>query len=256
MVCDTDEDLSQEIEHIKLLVSNGIDGLVIMPVGQKYDHFEFLLKRDIPFVLVDRCFDELNASSVVVDNYKGAYWAVEHLCNMGHSRVAMIQGLQNTYTNNKRVQGYRDALRQYGIDIDENLIVGKDFRKESGYIETKFLLNMVERPTAIFATSDLITLGVLQAISEENLCVPDDISLVAFDDIDFAPFLVAPLTTVTQPRELMGEIAVKLLVEQMSKPENKEVKRIVLNPKLVIRNSVKMLASNKRVAAGASSRVL
>lgn len=242
MVCDTDENLALEVEHIDLLCGKGVDGLIVMPVGQKYHHLERLVNEGIPLVLVDRCFDRLSTNSVIVDNYAGAFDAVEHLINHGHARIAIIQGLPNTYTNNSRFQGYKDALSKHGIPVDDLLVVGKDFRKENGYVETKLLLGMEKPPTAIFSTSDLITLGVLQAVFEEGLNIPDDISIVAFDDIDFGPFLMCPLTTVAQPRESMGEIAVKLLVEQMKNGVKKETRRIVLKPKLVVRDSVRQIA--------------
>ncbi len=241
VVCDTDENLGLEIEHINLLRCQGVDGLIVMPVGQKSQHLEQLVKDGVSLVLMDRGFDELKASSVVVDNYNGAFEAIEHLISSGHTRIAIIQGMTNTYTNNGRVQGYQAALAKHAMPIDENLIVGKDFGRENGYIETKLLLQMKDPPTAIFATSDLITLGVLQAIFEEGLNIPKDISLIAFDDIDFAPFLICPLTTVAQPKEVMGEIAVKLLVEQMKNQDKPEAKRIVLKPKLLVRNSVRAM---------------
>src|SRR5574341_255528 len=234
VVCDTDENLELEIEHLDLLWSKGVDGLIVMPVGQKFQHLEQFLKDGVSLVLLDRGFEELKVSSVAVDNYSGAFEAVEHLIDYGHIRIAIIQGLANTYTNNGRVQGYTAALAKHGIPIDDSLIVGRNFGKENGYIETKLLLKMKNPPTAIFATSDLITLGVLQALFEEGLSIPTDISLVAFDEIDFAPFLTCPLTTVAQPKDIMGEIAVKLLVEQMLNQKMAEVKQIVLKPKLLV----------------------
>jgi len=246
-VCDTDEELDLEVEHVRLLASTGVDGMIIMPVGQQYGHLEFLNKKNIPFVLIDRYFHELNVSSVTVDSYKGAYAAVEHLINFGHDRIAIIQGLPHTYTSTKRLQGYKDALAHHSVPLDEALIVGNDFRKENGYIATKFLLDMQCPPTGIFTTSDLITLGAFQAIFEEKLEIPEDVSLVAFDDIDFAPYLVAPLTTVAQPREMMGEIAVKLLMEQIDGETKVDARRIVLEPQLMVRGSVSKL--NKETAA-------
>jgi len=238
IVCNTDEDIGTEIEQIELLRSKGVDGFIIMPVGVRYDHIQKLQEDQIHLVLLDRCFDELDTHSVVVDNRSGALQAVTHLIQNGHRKIAVIQGLLNTYTNNLRVLGYRDALVRHGLTVDERLIVGKDFRCENGYRETKALLRRPERPTALFTMSDLITLGSLQALQEEKLTVPEDISLVAFDDVDFAPFLSAPLTAVSQPRELMGELAVKLLVDQLKNRAKDDEKRIVLKPRLIIRNSV------------------
>jgi LacI family transcriptional regulator len=244
IVCNTDEDLDNELEHVDLLTSKGVDGYIIMPVGTSYSHLERLLMDNKPMVLLDRCFDELNTNSVLVDNYVGALQATEHLIGFGHESIAIIQGLPNTYTAKERLKGYMAALEKHHIPVEESLIVGKDFRKENGYIETKFLLNLHNPPSAIFTTSDLITLGALQAFFEEDIKIPDDISLVAFDDIDFAPFLVSPLTLVSQPKELMGEIAVKLLVDDIKNDGLKAKQRIVLTPRLVVRKSVAAVHSS------------
>jgi LacI family transcriptional regulator len=249
IVCDTDDNLEFEQEHLHLLTSKGTDGLLIMPIGQKFEHIKGALNKERPMVLMDRSFDELDTNCVVVDNYAGAYKAVEHLITFGHTRIAIIQGLPNTNTNNARVRGYRDALAQHAIPVDENLIVGNDYRKENGYIETKFLLNLANPPTAIFTTSDLITLGALQALSEEKHSIPEDVSIVSFDDIDFAPYLMAPLTTVRQPKEIMGEIAVKLLVDDIKSGGMRERTKIVLQPQLIVRKSVKLLKPAFNAAA-------
>lgn len=238
IVCNTDESLQSEVEQIELLRSKGVDGLIIMPVGVKYNHLAELLEDGLPLVLLDRCFDELATNSVIVNDYKGAFEAVNHLLEHGHTRIAIIQGLPNTQTNRARLRGYRDALASHGITPNDDYIVGNDFRKKNGYIETKLLLKLAQRPTALFTTSDLITLGALQALYEEDCHIPQDLSLVAFDDTEFAPFLAAPLTAVSQPKELMGEIAVKLLIEEMKGKGQKEKKRIVLEPQLIVRKSV------------------
>lgn len=237
VVCNTDENMELEVEHINLLYSKRVDGLIAMPVGQDAQHYREWLEKGIPLVLLDRCFDDLQVPSVVVDNYAGAYEAVSYLLAAGHRRIAFIQGLPGTYTNTERLRGYKTALHDYGVDVDNRFIVGGDFRQENGYIETKLLLTMDQRPTAIFATGDLITLGALQAIYEEGYEIPSDISLLTFDDFDFAPYLRCPLTAVQQPKEMMGEMAVKLLVDHLKNVAS-DVKRVVLKPKLVVRRSV------------------
>jgi LacI family transcriptional regulator len=240
VVCNTDESLALEIEQVSLLHRKRVDGLIAMPVGQRYDHYQDWLEKGVPLVLVDRCSDEVEAPGVSVDNYRGAYEATEHLLAAGHRRIALIQGLPGTSTNTARLQGYRDALEAHGLPIDETLIVGGDFRQQNGYVETKLLLQRADPPTALFATSDLITLGALDALAEEGATVPDDISLLSFDDFDFAPHLKCPLTTVWQPKEMMGELAVKLLVEQFNDGA-RAARRIVLRPRLVVRESVAFL---------------
>lgn len=239
IVCNTDESLDLEVEQVNLLHRKRVDGIIAMPVGLRYDHYKDSSEKQIPLVLVDRCFEEVDAPGVSVDNYAGAYEATEHLIWAGHRRIALIQGLQGTFTNTARLRGYRDAFGAHGLPLDEALIVGGDFRKQNGYVETKLLLQLEHPPTALFATSDLITLGALEAMDEEGVSVPGDISLVSFDDFDFAPYLKCPLTVVRQPREMMGEVAVKLLMEQFS--GGTEARQIMLKPRLILRDSVAVL---------------
>ncbi len=241
IVCNTNEDIDLELEHTSLLWRKGVDGLIVMPVGVRYNHLEHLMKEHVPIVLLDRCFEGLDTSSVIVDNHRGAFNATEHLIQQGHTRIAIIQGLRGTSTNEGRLSGYRDALAAHGIPVNDRYLVGNDYRQANGCNATKLLLDLDVPPTAIFSTSDLITLGVLEALSSEGLRVPDDVSLVMFDDIDFAPYLHCPITAVAQPKENMGESAVKLLIEQMKSPGKKMIKRILLEPVLVVRNSVKKI---------------
>jgi LacI family transcriptional regulator len=238
LVCDTEESLSLEVEHTGLLRNKGVDGLIVMPVGQSCDHLSSLLKYGVPLVIADRAFENLKVDTVVVDNYAGSYEAVSHLVEHGHARIAIIQGLPDTYTATERLRGYEDALTHRGFPLDDRLIVGKDFRQENGYTQTKLLLKLELPPTAIFSTSDLITLGALQAIYEEGLKIPDDISIIAFDDVEGAEYFRCPITVVAQPKEAMGETAVRLLVDQLLAQNKIEPKRVLLKPRLVIRGSV------------------
>lgn len=238
VVCDTDENVQMEVEHVNLLISKGVDGMIVLPVGQKSGHVSSLVEHGVPLVLVDRIFNDLSANTVIIDNYCGAREAVEYLIAQGHRRIAIIQGLPGTYTNTERVRGYRDALIHAGIPLEESLIRGNDFRKQNGYVETKFLLGKSGRPTAIFTTSDLITLGALEAIVEENLDIPRDISLIAFDEVESAEFFRCPVTVIAQPRERIGEIAVRMLIDQIRNSKKVEPRQIVLKPHLIIRDSV------------------
>jgi LacI family transcriptional regulator len=248
VVCDSDESLELEVEHTNLLFSKGIDGLIMMPVGQDDEHIKFILSNNVPVVTVDRGFDDLNASMVVIDNRAGAFEAVELLLEAGHRRIAIIQGLPDTFTSKGRLQGYREALEKHGVPVDESLIVGKDFRKENGYIETKFLLKSSNPPTALFTTGDLITLGAIEAINEERMRIPDDVSLVAFDDLESASYFSCPITAIAQPRESMGEMAVKVLLDGIHNAGRHEKRRIVLKPALIRRNSVRTIKAEQHAS--------
>ena len=251
VVCDSDESLELEIEHTNLLFSKGVDGLIVMPVGVQCEHLRLLLDNGVPVVTIDRGFDDLETNMVVIDNYAGAFQAVEHLLRNGHRRIAIIQGLPHTFTSIGRLQGYRDALKKFDVEIDPSLIVGRDFRKENGYIETKLQLQSPRPPTALFTTGDLITLGALQAISEEGLEVPKDISLVAFDDLESAEYFRCPITAVAQPEQALGEVAVKLLSDQINNPGQRDVRKIVLKPVLIHRDSVAKIPESNLVDSSA-----
>ncbi|MEG8989759.1 LacI family DNA-binding transcriptional regulator [Ignavibacteria bacterium 4148-Me] len=242
IVANTNEDIEKEIENIEIFRRKGVDGYIIMPVGIKHEHLEELIKYNKALVLLDRNISVLNANCVVVNNYLGSYEATEYLIRMGHKRIGVIQGLPNTSTNNERLLGYRNALADNGIPIDETLIMGNDFRSENGYLSTIKLMELKEPPTVIFAFSDLITLGTIKACYEKGYRIPDDVSIIAFDDFEFAPFLQTPITVIEQPKYLMAEYAIKLLIENMrNNNPNLSKRKIVLSPKLIIRNSVKKL---------------
>lgn len=238
IVYDVDENIVIERSAIKSLLEKHVDGLVIASVGQEFSHIQKVQEAGIPFVMVDRCFEELDVDSVSVDNVKGSLLAVNHLVEAGHRRIAFIQGLRGTYANETRLQGYKSALSKAGIPIDEHLIVGDDFRSLNGYIETKLLLKLSNPPTAIFTAGDLIALGALEACRESNFAIPEDVSLITFDDPVFASYLSPPLTAVEQPVSKIAEMAVAMLYRRIRNPHD-EKRKLLLEPKLNIRSSVK-----------------
>ncbi|TSA30725.1 MAG: LacI family transcriptional regulator [Ignavibacteriales bacterium] len=237
IVYDSDENIVIERSAITSLLGKRVDGLIIASVGQDFSHLQKIRNSEIPFVMIDRCFDAFDVDSVSVDNVKGSLLAVNYLIKEGHSRIAFIQGLPGTYANETRLQGYKSALLDAGISIDERLIVGDDFRSLNGYLETKLLLKLSNPPTAIFTAGDLIVLGALEACRENNITIPRDLSLVTFDDPIFASYLSPALSAVEQPVTKMAEMAVALLYRRMKNP-NDERRKVLLEPKLNIRSSV------------------
>ncbi|MGH7598771.1 MAG: LacI family DNA-binding transcriptional regulator [bacterium] len=240
IVCDSDENTTIEQESIQVLLNKRVEGLIIAAVGLEDSHLKKFEKNKIALVSVDRCFADLTVDAVSVDNVRGAYLAVQYLIKEGHRRIAFIQGLPGTHVNEGRLQGYKQALKEAHIPLEEKLIVGDDFRTYNGYLETKLLLKLEAPPTAIFTASDLIALGTLEALKEDGRRIPHDITLVTFDDPSFATYLSPALTAVAQPVEKMGEMAVKLLFRRMRSPQG-EPRRILLEPRLVIRDSVARL---------------
>lgn len=242
IVYDSDEDIAIERLAITSLLEKRVDGLIIASVGQDFSHLQKIHNTEIPLVTVDRCFEDLDVDSVSVDNVKGSLLAVNHLIKEGHSRIAFIQGLPGTYANETRLQGYKSALRNAGISIDEHLIVGDDFRSLNGYLETKLLFKLSNPPTAIFTAGDLIALGTLEACRENSITIPGDISLITFDDPVFASYLSPALSAVEQPVTKMAEMAVAMLYRRMRNPYD-EKRKVLLEPKLNVRSSVARISS-------------
>ena len=237
IVYDSDEDIAIERSSIKSLLEKQVDGLIIASVGQDFSHIQKISDAKIPLVMLDRYFEALDVDSISVDNVKGSLLAVNHLIKEGHKRIAFIQGLPGTYANETRLQGYKSALRDAGISIDEELIVGDDFRSFNGYLKTKLLLNLSNPPSAIFTAGDLIALGTLEACRENNITIPDDLSIVTFDDPVFASYLSPALSAVEQPITKMAEMAVSILYDRIRNPYDIR-RKILLEPKLNIRSSV------------------
>ena len=213
--CDSREDTEIEKESVQLLTNRKVDGMIISPVGLEVNHLLSLKQKNLPIVLLDRYFDDLGIPFVTSDNYQGALEAVNLLIGNGHTRIACIQGLKNTSPNNDRVKGFKVAHLNNGLNIDDSLIVGDSFGEDNGYIETKLLLKRSQIPTAIFSISNLISLGAIRAIAEEGLKIPEDISMISFDDQPYSRFLSTPMTTVAQQSVQIGQLATKILFDQI-----------------------------------------
>ncbi len=241
ILCDTEEDTKLEKDSLELLELRKVDGLIISPVGQTPDFIKKIYNNGMPIVIIDRYFPDLDIPYITSDNYKGAFEAISYLIENGHRIIACIQGLTHTSPNNERVRGYRDALIKNNIPVDETLIVGDSFGEQNGYLETKLLLKNEKNITAIFSVSNLISLGALRAIYEEGLKVPDDISIISFDDQPYSDYLATPMTTVTQKNKEMGQIAIKLLINQIESKIRFSSKSVILPTKLIKRKSVVLI---------------
>ncbi len=241
ILCDTEEKTSLEIDAVQLLQGRNVEGLIVAPVGQICEHLEIVYKSGLPIVTVDRYFPQKDFPFVTSDNYKGAYDAVLYLIENGHTKIACIRGLKNTTPNDHRIRGYKDALSENNIPVVESLIVGNSFGEQNGYTEAKILLKLKKRPTAIFAFSNLITLGALKAIEEENLSVPEDLSIVAFDDQPYFDHLATPISSVAQQNIEIGQIATKIICNQIKSKTSSFAEGVIIPTKLIKRASVKRI---------------
>lgn len=225
----------QEI-YQRILRSGYLDGAIVASASLGDPLISDLLRDQIPFVSVGR-YPDKPVHYVDADNISGARMAVEHLIRLGHRRIATITGPLDMIAGQDRLSGYRQALEARGIPVEEELIAEGDFTENSGMVAMQRLLPA--SPSAVFVASDTMAIGALRALRQAERQVPQDIALVGFDDIPIASAIDPPLTTVRQPIEQMGSMAVEVLLSILegSSGEEAPVQRIVLSTELVIRAS-------------------
>jgi len=244
LLCDSRESTAIERETVDLLHSRRVDGLILAPVGETHSHLLPLQQAGIPVVLADRVFPQWDVPSVVADSYGGARMAVDHLVAHGHRRIGCVQGLAASYSNTERLRGFKAGLKAAGIRFDPGLLRGTDFTAEGGYHAAMELCRNPEtRPTALFTLGSLLALGAMRAIHECGLKVPQDVSVVSFDEQPWAEFLSPSLTTIAQPVETIANEAFARLLDIM-RPAGvtKTVAGVLTLPvKLISRESVRTL---------------
>lgn len=219
-------------------IANGLtDGLLLVAPLVPTTYLDALRERDFPYVLIDQTDATENSSVVEATNRQGAYEATRYLHQLGHTRIAFITGALAVRSAQDRLQGYKSALADCDIPIQEELIAKGDYQQHTGYESAKRLLQSLDSPpTAIFASNDLSAFGAMDAAREHGLSIPDDISIIGFDDVPQASFVYPKLTTVRQPLEQMGQVAVKMLLKRIDDRSNAP-QRVALATQLVIRDS-------------------
>ena len=239
IVTDSMENEENQKANIAMLLSRRVDGIIAAPCGDNPELLEEINKTNIPVILIDRVFQNSRLPHVTTNNYLGGFEAANYLIRNGHKHIACIQGVKTSVPNKRRVAGYMDALRRVGLE-ENALVVGNEFSLQNGYLETKLLLNKSPRPTAIFALSNTIGLGAIKAIREAGLRIPEDISLIAYDNNIYMDFLVPPITRISQPVEEMAKLTSKILFESIEAGKRMST-QIELAPDLIARESVMSL---------------
>lgn len=219
-------------------LANGLtDGLLLVAPLVPATYLEALREQNFPYVLIDQADVSENSNVVEATNWQGAYEATRYLNQLGHTRIAFITGSLAVRSAVDRLRGYKAALADCNIPVTEALIIEGDYQQQTGYEVTKSLLQNVDPPpTAIFASNDLSAFGAMDAAREHGYRIPDDISIIGFDDVPQASFVYPKLTTVRQPLEQMGHVAVKMLLEHIEDQSNPP-QRVALATQLVIRDS-------------------
>jgi LacI family transcriptional regulator len=228
---------SKESFYVNTIASGFTEGLLLVAPQVPAAYLDFLRNRNFPYVLIDQADSTENSTVVEATNWQGAYDATCYLCQLGHTRIAFITGALAIRSAVDRLSGYKAALTDCGIPFRDELVVEGDYQQRSGYEATKRLLSRIDpAPTAIFASNDLSAFGAMDAARECGLHIPDDISVIGFDDIPQAVIVYPKLTTVRQPLEQMGQVAVRMLLELIN-DRSYPPQRVTLPTQLVIRDS-------------------
>jgi len=233
MLISTASDIARERNQVAFL-QNITDGLLLVLPRMADDVLIVVDKAGIPVVVIDHRGSKIMLPSVDVDNYRGARAATEYLIALGHQWIGFVSGPKGYEATSARLKGYKEALSNAGLAFDTGLLAEGDFFQPSGFAAGRRLLSLPKPPTAIFVSNDLMAFGVIEAIKEHGLRVPNDVSVVGFDDIPMASQVYPPLTTVRQPLYQMGVAAARIMMAMLHGVEPPS-SRITLPTELVER---------------------
>jgi LacI family transcriptional regulator len=254
MLCNSGQDPSQEAEYLSLFAEQRVRGLLVTPADVNGHNMAAFRRHGIAHVLVDRVTSSDEGCSVSVDDVVGGELAVRHLAHAGHTQIAYVSGPSSLTQCQDRLSGASIAMAEAGLPASALTVIEVDqMNVASGRDAGSRLLGLAQRPTAVFCVNDLVALGVLQAMFTAGVRVPEDMSIVGYDDIEFAAAAAVPLTSVRQPAFRMGQSAAELLIEETADDalpsaegnQNRPTtdgaghkhRRVVFQPELVVRNS-------------------
>lgn len=236
MLYTTHRQREKEARYAKMIANGMSDGLLLLAPAYMDDYVDTFIDNQFPYVMVDQEDPKHRSSTISVTNWQGAYEATKHLINLGHRRIAHIAGLMSMSSTQQRLEGYRAALAEHSIAFDDNLIVIGNYLQEEGVTATHQLLALDTPPTAIFAANDMMAFGAIEAAMSQDLIIPEQLSIIGFDDVPQAMFSYPKLTTVRQPLDQMGHTATRLLLSLIETPQQKP-QHITLSTKLIERDT-------------------
>ena len=244
IISQTEESNEKEKEILEAMSRVRVDGFLVSPTSETHDaqHFNKLVNNGTPLVIFDRDCAGFNADKVLVDDYDGAFQAVEYLIKTGCRRIVHITGPSNLSISTHRLNGYLDALKKYHIPKEDQLIFNvKGFTPEYGVEAAKAMMKLPQLPDGIFAINDGIAIGAMFVIKEAGIQIPNQISVVGFDDEPHSSYFIPPLTSVWQPVYDMGLLSARILLSKLKGEKPAETRYEMLKPELIIRASSRKL---------------
>ena len=250
ILCNTNDLHKRDLEYIQVLADKGVDGILFCmsldsDKKRALESVDLMKKLKMPFVMIDRFLEEVDCCSVIVNHRSGGYAATKHLLELGHQNIACVAGPLALEDSQHRLKGYKEALEEYGIAYDPDLIYEGNYDRESGKEAVEYILGLSKKVTAIFSFNDMSAYGVYNRLKKHNYYIPRDMSLVGYDDIFFSEILDVPLTSVSQPVYDMGVEAVQQIISEIGSGVNSR-KCITFQPKLTVRESTQRLKENIR----------
>ncbi|MCK9171109.1 MAG: LacI family transcriptional regulator [Treponema sp.] len=236
ILCNTDNDSRQQSSYADMLISKQVDGVIIISSDYSGNDIDKFKQYAVPLVIADRESADKSVNSIFVDNEKGSYEAVSYLLGLHLKKIACITGPERIISSNQRLKGYRKAFRDAGRAIDERYIFTGDFHFEGGIAAFEYFQKLPEMPDGIFASNDMMALGFMHRAISGGIKIPEQISVIGFDNTQLANIMLPQLSTVAQPIDEMAEISVRNLLGQIEHTADK-VEKVVLDPYLVIRDS-------------------
>jgi len=240
-LCNSDENQEKESLYVDLMIAERVAGVIVVPVCEHDSSIRKLHQANVPTAVIDRQIHDMDLDTVVVDNVKAARELVTHLIQQGHRRIGAIVASPEIATGNERYQGYLEALHAHGITADASLVRSGVPKESLGRQFAGELLDLPEPPTALFTGNNLLTVGTLHEIKERGLVIPRNVSVVAFDDMEWYSLISPRLTAANQPTYEMGWAAADLILKRIQNPE-KPPEKLVFQAEIMIRESTALIS--------------
>ncbi len=234
-----EENGMQAKDYVDYMVERGVDGLISTPIGSGRDYLKGAVEKEIPVLLLEERCGDMQTDCVQVDCCGGAYYMVEHLVESGHRKIAIIKGPEDKMTSKERLKGYLRVLEDYELPVRQEYLVPGDYKYKSGYEGILKLWQLKDRPTALFVSNYDMCLGAMAAVHNLDIRVPEELSVVSFDDFELSVMVRPKLTTIRQPLERMADVACNLLYRRMQGDYSDFPRKIRLKPECIYRDSVK-----------------
>ena len=223
ILCDVNEDPSLERHYLGTLSARRVDGVLLAPTGSgSQPAHESRIHKRFPIVLIDRVPPGFTGAAVITDNFDAAYEGTAHLIKLGHRRIAIITGQLNLSNGLDRLEGFRKALQESHLVLPDSYLQRGDFQTESGYLCGLELMRLPDPPTAIFSSNNKMTLGLMRALREMGIPCPEQVSVLGFDDFEWAAYFIPRLTTIAQPTYEMGRRAMQILLQKLQMSSENE----------------------------------